>query len=64
MAAAARSTGAMEITRRLAAICGPSFARFAGAADEVAGRAARWVAVPGGAEAAAEVLRLAARHDL
>ncbi|MEU4713000.1 FAD-binding oxidoreductase [Micromonospora purpureochromogenes] len=64
MAAAARSTGAMEITRRLTAICGPSFARFAGAADEVAGRAARWVAVPGGTEAAAEVLRLAARHDL
>ncbi|WP_243706266.1 FAD-binding oxidoreductase [Micromonospora sp. KC721] len=64
MAAAADSTGATEITRRLAAICGPSFARRAGAADEVAGRVARWVAVPGGAEAAAEVLRLAARHDL
>ncbi|MEV4479832.1 FAD-binding oxidoreductase [Micromonospora coxensis] len=64
MAAAARSTGAAEITRRLASICGPSFARFAGAADEVAGRAARWVAVPGGPQATAEVLRLAARHDL
>ncbi|MEV0152877.1 FAD-binding oxidoreductase [Micromonospora sp. NPDC050686] len=64
MAAAASSTGAMEITRKLTEICGPPFARFAGAADEVAGRSARWVAVPGGPAAAAEVLRLAARHDL
>ncbi|MFG2054112.1 FAD-binding oxidoreductase [Micromonospora sp. NPDC048930] len=67
MAAAASSTnrpGALEITRRLAEICGPPFARFAGAADEVAGRTARWVAVPGGPRAAAEVLRLAAAHDL
>ncbi|WBB73388.1 FAD-binding oxidoreductase [Micromonospora sp. WMMD1128] len=67
MAAAARSTdrpGALEITRKLAEICGPPFARFAGPADEVAGRTARWVAVPGGPRAAAEVLRLAAAHDL
>ncbi|WP_091348233.1 FAD-binding oxidoreductase [Micromonospora rhizosphaerae] len=67
MAAAASSTdrpGALEITRRLAEICGPPFARFAGPADEVAGRPARWVAVPGGPHAAAEVLRLAAAHDL
>ncbi|MFF5172645.1 FAD-binding oxidoreductase [Micromonospora sp. NPDC000089] len=64
MAAAASSTGAAEITRSLSEICGPSFARLAGAADEVAGRAARWVAVPGGPAAAARVLRLAARHDL
>ncbi|QGN45895.1 FAD-binding oxidoreductase [Micromonospora sp. WMMD558] len=67
MAAAASSTdrpGALDITRRLAEICGPPFARLAGAADEVAGRPARWVAVPGGPRAAAEVLRLAARHDL
>ncbi|MFE9691592.1 FAD-binding oxidoreductase [Micromonospora sp. NPDC005806] len=67
MAAAASSTnrpGALEITRRLAEICGPPFARFAGPADEVAGRTARWVAVPGGPHAAAEVLRLAAAHDL
>ncbi|MBY8871977.1 FAD-binding oxidoreductase [Micromonospora sp. PLK6-60] len=64
MAAAASSTGAMEITRKLTEICGPPFARFAGAADEVAGRSARWVAVPGAPAAAAEVLRLAARHDL
>ncbi|MEH0937230.1 FAD-binding oxidoreductase [Micromonospora psammae] len=64
MAAAASSTSAAEITRRLTGICGPTFARFAGAADEVAGRAARWVAVPGGPAAAAQVLRLAARHDL
>lgn len=67
MAAAASSTdrpGALDIARRLAVICGPPFARFAGAADEVAGRTARWVAVPGGPRAAAEVLRLAARHGL
>ncbi|MEU1689396.1 FAD-binding oxidoreductase [Micromonospora sp. NPDC005707] len=67
MAAAARSTdrpGALDITRKLAEICGPAFARFAGPADEVAGRTARWVAVPGGPHAAAEVLRLAAAHDL
>ncbi|MFI5835196.1 FAD-binding oxidoreductase [Micromonospora sp. NPDC051300] len=67
MAAAARSTdrpGALEITRKLTDICGPPFARFAGPADEVAGRTARWVAVPGGPHAAAEVLRLAAAHDL
>ncbi|WP_406038949.1 FAD-binding oxidoreductase [Micromonospora sp. NBC_00898] len=67
MAAAASFTdrpGALEITRRLAEICGPPFARFAGPADEVAGRAARWVAVPGGPHAAAEVLRLAAAHQL
>lgn len=67
MAAAASSTdrpGALDITQRLTEICGPPFARFAGPADEVAGRAARWVAVPGSPHAAAEVLRLAARHDL
>ncbi|GAB3056642.1 FAD-binding oxidoreductase [Micromonospora schwarzwaldensis] len=67
MAAATRSTdrpGALEITRKLAEICGRPFARFAGPADEVAGRTARWVAVPGGPRAAAEVLRLAAAHDL
>ncbi|MBB5829476.1 FAD-binding oxidoreductase [Micromonospora carbonacea] len=67
MAAAAGSidrSGAVGITRRLAEICGPPFARFAGAADEVAGAQARWVAVPGAPQAAAEVLRLAAAHDL
>ncbi|PZF93582.1 FAD-binding oxidoreductase, partial [Micromonospora endophytica] len=58
------SSGALDIARRLTEICGPRFARFAGAADEVAGRPARWVAVPGGAHAAAQVLRLAAEHDL
>ncbi|WP_433530855.1 FAD-binding oxidoreductase [Micromonospora sp. CA-263727] len=63
----ARSTGAsgaLDIAHRLTEICGPRFARFAGAADEVAGRPARWVAVPGGPHAAAQVLQLAARHDL
>ncbi|WP_240742286.1 FAD-binding oxidoreductase [Micromonospora zingiberis] len=58
------ASGALDITHRLIEICGPRFARFAGPADEVAGRAARWVAVPGGAHAAAQVLQLAARHDL
>ncbi|GIJ29955.1 glycolate oxidase [Micromonospora qiuiae] len=58
------SSGALDIARRLTEICGPRFARLAGAADEVAGRTARWVAVPGGAHAAAQVLHLAARHDL
>ncbi|GIJ79485.1 glycolate oxidase FAD binding subunit [Micromonospora phaseoli] len=63
----ARSTGAsgaLDIAHRLTEICGPRFARLAGPADEVAGRAARWVAVPGGPRAAARVLRLAARHEL
>jgi glycolate oxidase FAD binding subunit len=67
MAAAAGSTdpsGARGVIRRLAEICGPPFARLAGAADDVAGRQARWVAVPGDPEGAAEVLRLAAAHDL
>ncbi len=54
----------MDVTRRLAEICGPPFARLAGAADDVAGRQARWVAVPGDPERAADVLRLAAAHDL
>ncbi|GIJ08348.1 FAD-binding oxidoreductase [Micromonospora andamanensis] len=58
------ASGVRDITSRLAEICGPRFARLAGPADEVAGSAARWVAVPGGPHAAAQVLRLAARHDL
>lgn len=57
-------SGSTEITRRLVEICGPPFARPAGPADEVAGRPAGWVAVPGDSGAAAEVLRLAAAHDL
>ncbi|WDZ86279.1 FAD-binding oxidoreductase [Micromonospora cathayae] len=57
-------SGSADITRRLVEICGPPFARPAGPADEVAGQAATWVAVPGDARAAAEVLRLAAAHDL
>ncbi|WP_408058062.1 FAD-binding oxidoreductase [Verrucosispora sioxanthis] len=60
----AGASGVRDITRRLAEICGPRFARLAGPADEVAGSTARWVAVPGGPHAAAQVLRLAARHDL
>ncbi|NLU80160.1 FAD-binding oxidoreductase [Micromonospora sp. HNM0581] len=60
----AGTSGARDITRRLTEICGPRFARLAGPADEVAGSTARWVAVPGGPHAAAQILRLAARHDL
>ncbi|ASW53172.1 FAD-binding oxidoreductase [Plantactinospora sp. KBS50] len=56
-----RPTG---IGGRLERICGPGFARPAGGADEVAGRQARWVAMPGSPNAAADVLRLAAEHDL
>ncbi|MEU4565833.1 FAD-binding oxidoreductase [Micromonospora sp. NPDC023956] len=56
--------GSADVIRRLVEICGPPFARPAGPADEVAGRPAGWVAVPGDARAAAEVLRLAAAHDL
>ena len=56
--------GDSDVGRRLAAICGPQFAREAGPADEVAGVPARWVAAPGTVEAAAAVLALAATHDL
>ncbi|MFB9234957.1 FAD-binding oxidoreductase [Plantactinospora siamensis] len=49
---------------RLEKICGSGFARPAGGADEVAGRPARWVAVPGSPAAVGEVLRLAAEYDL
>ncbi|GIJ22409.1 FAD-binding oxidoreductase [Micromonospora lutea] len=63
-ARSAGASGVREITRRLTEICGPRFARLAGPADEVAGSTARWVAVPGGPHAAAQVLRLAAGHDL
>ncbi|WP_239314064.1 FAD-binding oxidoreductase [Plantactinospora mayteni] len=56
--------GGTDIARRLAGICGAHFARPAGAADGVAGAAARWVAAPGSPEAVTEVVRLAAEHDL
>jgi glycolate oxidase FAD binding subunit len=55
---------AIDIAARLADICGPQFARFAGAADGVAGRPARWVAAPGTVEAVGAVLRVAIDHDL
>ena len=58
------AAAAADIIRRLIEICGPAFARLAGAADVVAGRPARWVALPGDPGAAAKVLRLAAAHDL
>ncbi|MEV1288227.1 FAD-binding oxidoreductase [Micromonospora sp. NPDC049679] len=53
-----------DIVRRLAAICGARFARSAGAADDVAGTPARWVAAPATAMGLTEVLRVAAEHDL
>lgn len=56
--------GSADIARRLAGICGARFARPAGAADDVAGAVARWVAVPGTPAAATEVVRLAAEYDL
>ncbi|MGC4804917.1 FAD-binding oxidoreductase [Micromonospora sp. DT233] len=58
------AAAAADIIRRLIDICGPAFARLAGAADVVAGRPAHWVALPGDPGAAAKVLRLAAAHDL
>ncbi|MFC6018790.1 FAD-binding protein [Plantactinospora solaniradicis] len=56
--------GSADIARRLAGICGTRFARPAGAADDVAGAMARWVAAPGTPAAATEVVRLAAEYDL
>lgn len=56
--------GVSEIERRLIEICGPQFARRAGAADQVAGVSACWVAAPGSVRAAAQLLRLAAAHEL
>lgn len=53
-----------EILRQLLALCGSGFARFASAADEVAGVPARFVAIPGTIDAVTGVLRLAADHDL
>lgn len=55
---------ASEILRHLLALCGAGFARLAGAADDVAGVPARFVAIPGTVEAVKGVLRLAADHDL
>ncbi|MEE6261133.1 FAD-binding oxidoreductase [Plantactinospora sonchi] len=60
----ARPDGDEQIRRRLAAICGDGFARRAGAADEVAGTLARWVAAPAVPGAVAEVVRLAGEYDL
>ncbi len=62
--ATASNRPALGMQGRLARICGPGFARPAGAADEVGGVPARWVAAPGTAADAVELLRLAAEHDL
>ncbi|MEO3815497.1 FAD-binding oxidoreductase [Plantactinospora sp. B24E8] len=61
---AGRSDADGQVRRRLAAICGDGFARPAGAADEVAGTLARWVAAPATPAAVAEVVRLAGEYDL
>ncbi|WP_434742482.1 FAD-binding oxidoreductase [Micromonospora sp. SH-82] len=53
-----------KVADRLGDICGQSFARLAGAADEVAGGLGHWVAAPGDVSAATEVLRLAAECEL
>ncbi|GAB1688788.1 FAD-binding oxidoreductase [Krasilnikovia sp. M28-CT-15] len=52
------------VLRALIDICGPAFARLAGPADTVAGRAARFVAGPATATALADALRLAATRGL
>ncbi|HEY0699730.1 MAG TPA: FAD-binding oxidoreductase, partial [Micromonospora sp.] len=57
-------TDRMRISDRLADICGPDFTRPAGAADEVAGTPARWVAAPPDATGVGELLRLAGEHGL
>ncbi|MFC7549213.1 FAD-binding protein [Plantactinospora sp. GCM10030261] len=57
-------SGSAGVGRRLADICGADFARPAGAADEVAGQPARWVALPGSPRAVGDILRLAAEYDL
>ncbi|HEX7746623.1 MAG TPA: FAD-binding protein, partial [Micromonosporaceae bacterium] len=55
---------AVDVLHHLLSICGTGFARFAGAADDVAGVAARFVAIPGTVQAVTAVLRLAADADL
>lgn len=52
------------VERQLATICGPGFARAAGAADTAAGAQARWVAAPGTVAGLVAVVRAAAAHDL
>jgi glycolate oxidase FAD binding subunit len=53
-----------EILRRLSDICGPGFARLAGAGDAVAEVPARLVGAPGTVAGVADTLRLAAEHQL
>jgi len=53
-----------DTERRLREILGSEFLRPAGAADEVAGVPARWVARPGTVDTVVEVLQLAAERDL
>lgn len=53
-----------DLLRQLLDVCGTSFARFAGAADEVAGVPARFVAIPGTVEAVTAVMRRAVDNDL
>jgi glycolate oxidase FAD binding subunit len=53
-----------SVLRALVDICGPDFARPAGAADTVAGVPARYVAAPATTAAVADTLQLAVRHGL
>jgi len=53
-----------SLVYRLRRVCGAEHARPAGSDDAVAGAAARFVASPGSAAAAAELLRVAADADL
>lgn len=52
------------VLRALVDICGPDFARPAGAADAVGGTTARYVAAPATTPAVADTLRLAVQHGL
>ncbi|MFI7602876.1 FAD-binding oxidoreductase [Actinoplanes sp. NPDC049681] len=52
------------LLRALIDICGPDFARRAGAADAVAGRLASFVAAPATTHAVADTMRLAAERGL
>ena len=52
------------VLRALVDICGPDFARPAGAADTVGGVPARYVAAPATTSAVADTLRLAVQHGL
>ena len=53
-----------KILPELITICGPGFARLAGAGDTVAEVPSRWVAAPGNVAGVTATLRLAMQHSL